>query len=139
MTNSTGNPIFRNLDAVGISLDKASAANLKTEGIDLLSFNREKFIEAYETDSTALKEMLTGDMGVLTRVESVVEQALASASGYFASAENSYRNQITRIDRQIERANVAVANYKSRLESKFAAMEKIIAGMRDQYSTFLGT
>ena len=69
MTNSTGNPIFRNLDAVGISLDKASGANLKTEGIDLLSFNREKFIEAYETDSTALKEMLTGDMGVLTRVE----------------------------------------------------------------------
>ena len=139
MTNATGNPVFRNLDAVGISLDKASAANLKTEGIDLLSFNREKFIEAYDKDSEALKEMLTGNMGVLTRVEAVVEQALASASGYFASAENSYRNQITRLDRQIERANVAVSNYKSRLESKFAAMEKIIAGMRDQYSTFLGT
>ena len=73
------------------------------------------------------------------KIENVVESAVASTTGYFSSAENSFNTQISRLDKQIERQTVAVANYKSRLESKFQYMEMMIGKMQEQFSTFLGT
>ena len=78
-------------------------------------------------------------MGVLSRIESVVEQALASASGYFASAETSYKTQIQRLNDKITRANMAVESYKARLEKKFQSMDLLISQIQKQYSSFLGT
>lgn len=63
MTSSdAGTTVFRNLDAIGICVDKASANNISTsnQSIIALTFDKDKFIEAYEADSKALKALLIG-------------------------------------------------------------------------------
>ena len=121
-------------------IEAAAANNISTTNIDKLSFNKSKFIEAFEANSVELKQMLVGttsNLGVLSRIESVVEQALASTSGYFASAENSLKTQAQKLNDKITRANAAVESYKARLEKKFQSMDLLISQIQDQYSSFL--
>lgn len=141
MTSSlSGTSIFRNLDAIGISLDTASAGNISTSTINVLSFNKDKFLSAFDADLDALKHLLIGNdssAGIFVQVENLVEQALQGATGYFETANKSFDNQIKRLNQKIDRANKAVDNYRARLESKFSAMDLLIANMQNQYSSFL--
>lgn len=142
MTSSiAGSNVFRNLDAVGISLDAANAGDISTTNINVLSFDKEKFIKAFDSDSEALKALLVGtdsQKGIFMQVESMLESALTSASGYFSSAEKSYTTKISQIDNKITKAQKSVERYRARLESKFSAMDMLIANMQNQYSSFLG-
>ena len=141
MTSSVyGNSTFKNLDSIGIGYDAASANNISTDNINVLHFDRDKFAEAYAKDPDALKELLVGtenNQGIFTKVEAVVESALKSVTGYFASAETSYTNEIKRYSTKIQKANAEVTRYKSFLENKFQSMDMIISNMRNQYSSFL--
>ena len=145
MTSSdAGTTIFRNLDAIGISVSDASASNISTsnESIINLSFDKDKFLDAFEADQNAVKELLIGGVnntGVFTKVETLLESALEGVSGYFASAENSYQREVNRLDERITKANTDIERYRARLEAKFASMDLLIAQMQQQYSTFLIT
>ena len=100
------------------------------------------FIKAFEDDTNALKNLLVGTdalPGIFTQVETIVESAVASTSGYFSSTENNFRNQIRKIDDKIAKANNAVETYRARLESKFQHMDLMISKIQQQYSSFLGT
>ena len=142
MTSSlSGMSVFKNLDAVGISADKASANNISTEKVNVLNFDKDRFLSAFDADRTALKQLLVGtdsNLGIFSRIENVLESALTGVSGYFESANRSYQKEISRIDKKIERANKEVERYKARLEAKFSAMDLLIAKMQNQYSSFLG-
>jgi len=141
MTSSfSGGGIFKNLDSIGISLDAANAQDISTANIDMLSFNKDKFLKAFEADRDALKQILVGtesNMGIFQKVETVVEQAVSSVTGYFSSAENSYNKQIANLNTKIERAQTTVERYRARLESKFQAMDLLISNIQNQYSSFL--
>ena len=145
MTSSDmGTTVFRNLDAIGVSVDSASANNISTsnESIIALTFDKDKFIEAYEADEDAVKDLLIGganNTGIFTKVETLVESALQSVSGYFAVTENSYQSEIQNLDRKIVKANEDIERYRARLEAKFSAMDLLIAQMQQQYSSFLIT
>ncbi|MCM1073278.1 MAG: flagellar filament capping protein FliD, partial [Bacteroides sp.] len=142
MTSSiAGTSVFKNLDAIGISLDKASASNIRTDNINVLSFNKDKFIQAFEADRDAVKELLVGNetrKGIFVQVEDIIEQAVAGVTGYFSAAEKSYDTKIKRIDSKITRAKKDAERYKARLEAKFASMDLLIAKFQNQYSSFLG-
>ena len=142
MTSSdAGTTVFRNLDAIGISVDAASANNISTDNIINLTFDKDKFLEAYESDSKAVKELLVGsenNTGVFNKVETLIESALESVSGYFDSASNSFDREIDRIDKKIVNATEDMQRYRERLESKFSAMDMLIANMQQQYASFLG-
>ena len=130
---------FSNLDAIGISLEKASANNISTANIDKLSFDKDKFLKAFDSDRDSLKALIVGTdtkQGIFQQVENVIEQAVTI--GYFTSAERSFNNQISRIDNKIDKALRAVDKYKERLEAKFASMDLLISKMQNQYSSFLG-
>lgn len=140
--------VFRNLDAIGISVSSASANNISTsnESIINLHFDKEKFLEAYSSDSNEIKKLLVGNAtniddynGVLVQVENLLEESLKSVSGYFDIANNSYQNEIKKIDSNIEKANRAIERYKISLENKFASMDMLIGNMQQQYSSFLGS
>ncbi len=141
MTGSSyGNSVFKNLDAIGIDFDSASANDISTENVNKLFFDEDKFLEAYTEDSEALKDLLIGtedNPGIFIRVEDIVESSLKSVTGYFDSADKSYADEIERYDTKIERANKAVERYRARLEAKFQSMDMLIANMQNQYSSFL--
>ena len=145
MTSSDiGTTIFKNLDSIGISVDSASANNISTsnESIISLTFDKDKFIQAYEADQDAVKDLLIGgdtNTGIFTKAEQLVESALQSVTGYFDSADRSFDREISRLDDKITKANQEVERYRERLEAKFSAMDLLIAQMQQQYSTFLTT
>ena len=145
MTSSDmGTTVFRNLDAIGISVDSASANNISTsnESIIDLTFDKEKFLEAYEADADAVKALLVGgdnNKGIFTQVETLLENALQSVTGYFAITEESYQRQITKWNDKITKENASIEKYRARLEKKFSSMDLLIAQMQQQYSSFLTT
>ena len=62
MSSIGGDSVFKNLNSIGISVASASANNLSTsnESIVNLSFDKDKFLKAYNTDADAVKELLIG-------------------------------------------------------------------------------
>ena len=142
MTSSIGGAgVFKNLDAVGISLNAATAGDIRTDNINILNFDKDKFLKAFDADRDALKDLLVGtdaNLGIFQRVENIVESAVVSSAGYFASAEKGFNTQISRLDNKIKKAQEAVERYRERLEAKFASMDLLIANMQNQYSSFLG-
>ena len=145
MTSSdSGTTVFRNLDAIGISVSDASGSNISTtnEAIINLTFDKDKFLEAFEADQDAVKDLLIGganNTGVFTKVETLLESALQGVSGYFATTEESYKREVNRLDERIVKTNKDIERYRARLEAKFASMDMLIAQMQQQYSTFLTT
>lgn len=145
MTSSdAGASVFRNLAAVGISVSNASGNNVSTsnDSIINLSLDKDKFLEAYKKDSTALKELLVGgknNKGVFTKAEELLENSLKSVSGYFDSTQTSIKSDIRKTQMKITNANATIDRYRSRLEKKFSSMNMFIAQVQQQYSSFLNT
>ena len=105
MTSSdAGTTVFRNLDAIGIKVENASANNISTDNITTLTFDKDKFIQAYEADEDALKALLIGsdsNTGIFTKVETLIESSLKAVTGYFATAEASYDREVKDIENKI--------------------------------------
>lgn len=143
MTGSdAGATVFRNLSAIGISVSSASANNTSTsnESIIDLSFDRDKFLEAYAKDADAVKALLVGgasNQGVFTKVENLLESSLKSVTGYFDVTEKSIKSDINKTAMKITKANEAIERYRTQLEKRFSSMNMMIAGMQQQYSSFL--
>jgi len=138
-----GATTFRNLAALGISTsagNTVSAGDVSNAGIEFLYFDAEKFMEGYNKDAEAVKNMLVGSdstPGILMQIENIVENALATGTGYFSIADKSYSDKILSINEKIKKANLAVEAYKARLESKFQSMDLLISQMQNQYNSFL--
>lgn len=141
MMNSVGfSNAFMNMSSIGISTDSASAGNISTSGISTLSFDKTKFTNAITSDPNSVKKLLVGEnngMGILTKLEQTVENALQAQSGFFSATENSYNKQIERLNSKIEKTQRSVDSYSARLERKFQAMDLLISNIQKQYSSFL--
>lgn len=143
MTSSdAGAAVFRNLNQIGITTDKASAGSISTSNITKLTFDKDKFFDALKADEDAVKALIIGgtdNTGIFTKVEELLEDALRSVSGYFDSTANSLQSKAKRIDKKIAVENLAIEKYKARLENKFNSMDMLIGQMQNQYSSFLGS
>ena len=141
MMNSISSPsVFKNLNAIGISSNVASAGDISTGNINTLTFNKDKFLAAYASEESSIKALLVGteeQKGIFTSIDNILQQSLEGAYGYFTSAQNSYNKQISDITEKIRKANASVEKYKERLEAKFSAMDLLIANMQNQYTSFL--
>ena len=143
MTSSfTNDGNYERLSTIGISTKAASPGDISTAGINKLSFDKNKFIEAFSADSDSVRKLMLGtdaNKGIIWQIEDIVDTAVTSVSGYFSTTNNTYNKQISRIDNRIKKASSGVDIYRERLERKFSAMELLITKMQDQYSSFLNT
>jgi len=144
MTSSVaGSTVFKNLDAIGISVAAATGSSVSTsnDAIVAMNFDKDKFTKAFNKDQSALKALLvgTGDnigTGVLDQLEKIVNNNLGT-TGYFSSADKSFANEISRLNDKISKASKAAERYKAQLEAKFKTMDILISKMNQQYSSFL--
>jgi flagellar hook-associated protein 2 len=143
MTSSeSGSLVFKNLDAIGICSSQATASSISTDGTYTLTFDKDKFLEAYSTDRDSLKTLLLGgdsNTGVFTKIEELLESALEGAGGYFETANSTYTKRISALESKITKANTAVSNYQTQLEKKFQYMDMLIGNYQQQYSSFLSS
>ena len=142
MTGSIITPgVYKNLNSIGITVEKASANNIATDNVDTLYFDKDQFIKAFDADRDSLQGLLIGvsetDFGIFGELDRTLEKNITFSGGYFQSAENSYNKQISRLTDKIKKAESAVEKYRERLERKFSVMDNLISKIQNQYSSFL--
>lgn len=135
---------FLNLDSIGIGVSKAAAGNISTGNSNVinLSFDRDKFASAFESDPAELKKLLLGEdgndsAGIFNRVESILDNALKSTNGYFDIAEKTQTNKISNINQKITRQNQYIERYRQQLQNKFKTMDMLISQMNERYRNLL--
>ena len=140
ITSSTGNKddSFSMLSQIGVSTAKAGASiSADTSKIEL---DEDALKKVLQEDPDGVKKVIMGTAsqqdGIFSKLGSVISDSLAS-NGYFTTATNSVKSEITKLNTKIEKQTTSIANYKSSLEAKFQAMEKTISSMQDSYKSFL--
>ena len=148
-SSDPGTTRFRNLASIGIKASaESNASSISTDNSDItfLSLDTDTFIRALEENEEDVKALLIGktdangnviNQGILTKVESLVEGALAAANGYFTTATKSFTNEYDNISQKIVKGTLAIEKYRKRLENKFSIMDTMIASLQNQYSSFL--
>ena len=138
MTQSvSGTTTYRNLAAIGISTGEAKDS-ISTDVTKLL-IDKDKFMQALEKDSDAVKQLLVGttaNSGAFLKVGNIVDSTLKT-TGYIASTENSINKNIKKMSTKITSLKTALDKYREQLETKFRTMEKAISDMQSSYSSFL--
>lgn len=141
---NTGTGTYTNLASIGITTGKiGTSVNANT---NKLTLNADALSKALANDPDAVKKLLIGDdstgsKGVLTNMGTELDKSMA-LGGYFAKRADSYSQEINRYNDKIDRMTTAMNAYKSQLEVKFSAMDKIISNMKNQASiidSYLGT
>ena len=126
------------LSQIGVSTAKAGASlSADTSKIEL---DEDALKKTLQEDPDGVKKVIMGTAsqqdGIFSKLGSVISDSLAS-NGYFSTATNSVKSEITKLNTKIEKQTISIANYKSSLEAKFQAMEKAISSMQDSYKSFL--
>lgn len=132
-----GTTIYKNLAAVGISTGEAQDS-ISTDVTNLI-IDKDKFMQALDKDSDAVKQLLVGtttNPGVFLKVNQIVDSTLKS-TGYIASTENSINKNIKKMNTKISDLTTALNKYRDQLQTKFSSMERAISNMQNSYSSFL--
>lgn len=134
--NGTNGGVFKLLSEIGISTSSADSKNLDAD-TNSLHLDEEKFTKALEENPDSVKAILAGENGVLSMMESTVEQSLKASVGFFDVKTSTLDSNIKKAEEKISKQTKNIANYKSSLESKFYKMELAISQMQQNYSSFL--
>lgn len=134
--SSANDGVYKLLSDIGISTAKADGNNLSTN-TNTLELDEEKLLKALETNPDSVKSILTGDNGVLTRMENAIEQSLTATTGFFDIKTSTYDSDIKKMESKITKQTSRITTYKAQLEKKFKAMEQTIAAMQQNYSSFM--
>ena len=132
-----GASVYNMLSQIGISTGAASSDISKLS--DHLELDEKKFLEAFESNPDAVKNLLIGsdnNTGVLTKLENTVEQSLKS-NGYFTTRNNSIDKQITNLKTSISNENLKIDAYQARLEKQFQNLESMVSSSQSSYNSVL--
>lgn len=139
-TSEVSGASLKVLANIGITTGSASNST-DTSTVNKLQLDEKKFLEVLQNDPEGVKQLLLGDNsgnaatgGVLSKLEKITEDSLASSTGYFDAKAKSYDRQIESIKTSITNAQMKVDSYQSRLEKQFQNMELIISQMQNNYS-----
>ena len=135
-SNATNGGIFKLLSDIGISTSAADGNNLSTDTYTL-SLDEEKLKKALTENPDSVKSLLAGENGILSMMESAVEQSLSATTGYFDVKTSTLDSDISRMEEKITKQNTNIETYRARLENQFYQMEMAIAQMQQNYSSFL--
>ena len=135
-SNDTNGGVYRLLSEIGISTSGADSNNLSTD-TNKLSFDEDKFMQAFQENPESVKALLAGENGIFAMMEDTVEQSLKSVSGFFDVKTTTLDSNIKKTEEKITKKNTSISTYKAQLEKKFQAMENMIASMQQNYSNFL--
>jgi flagellar hook-associated protein 2 len=128
---------FRFLFEIGLEIDKGVTSGSNMTGT--ISFDRNKFKEAFAENPEAVKHLFTYDDsgsasqdGVAVRFYNELLNWTRSGNGYLTTMITGYDSTISEITEQMERLDYRLQNRQQQLEAQFAAMENALAQLRSQ-------
>lgn len=130
---------YTSLSTIGITTG-AVGASVKDKTNNLV-VDSDKLSKALAADPDAVKKLFLGDsetgaIGIMDKLESVVENATDEAKGYFVTKDKTYDQQIERLNKKVTRMETSLEKYQAQLEAKFSAMDEIISSLQNKASIF---
>lgn len=129
------------LSSLGISTGEIGSTTI-TNQFTISTTKMETFLSSSD-NLDKLKTLLRGStgsttttVGILTQMETVVENATDKSHGYFTTKEGSLDDEVDRLNDKIDRMTRSLESYYSQLEVKFSAMDKLISNLQSEASTF---
>ncbi len=110
------------LNQMGVSFEKTGQ----------LSFKEEAFNKSIAKDFNGVAQAISGEYGFASQVRSVMANYTRPGNGLLAGREQSLRNRITRIDRDIENKERNVTRKTESLTQQFSRMQSSLANMQQQ-------
>lgn len=127
---STADPTLNALNLIGITTsNKESTLTVnETKLTDVLSASPDKVALLFGASST------NGNDGVATRMDSTVNLWTLSGTGFLAAKTDSLGNEITDIEKQVQRMENRLSIRERNLWRQFTALEEMLARMNAQSS-----
>ena len=128
---------FRFLFEIGLEIDRGVTSGGGMTGT--ISFDRNKFKEAFAANPEAVARLFTHDEpdsfsqdGVAVRFYNEILNWTRTGTGYLTSKIAGYDTTLKDITDQMERLDLRLQNRQKQLEAQFAAMETALAQLRSQ-------
>lgn len=130
---------YKSLASIGITTG-AIGTDVKAD-VSQLKVDTDKLTEALEKDPDSVLKLFVGNNatqtnGVLTSMNTTLENSLNPVNGYFASSGKTYDKQVDRLNDKIDTMNTDLTKYKAQLEAKFQAMDTLISNLKNSSSVF---
>ena len=133
--DGTVRPIAQAL--LGAVTDGSAGASFATYGISLTDKGQLSFDEeAFRSSFASTPGQVVTDVGTVLaqRLSDVVDRYAATTDGQLTSVTDSAARRGTSLQKEIDAWDVRLADQKSRLQSKFAAMESALQRLQSQGS-----
>ncbi|MFM7390293.1 MAG: flagellar filament capping protein FliD [Vampirovibrionales bacterium] len=134
MTSSvSGNPAFQSLGAIGIGTGKAGSFSSGGTVNTAYSLDTAALKTALDTNADAVKSLVAGPNGIITRIRALVDNAVQTGTagsgspttmGAFQTLTTSFDSQITRVNRSIDSSNRRLTKFEENLRRQYAAVDR---------------
>lgn len=131
----TGANGYKTLASIGITTGKWSTDT--SAETNQLVLDKDSLTKALQNDPDSVMKLLIGDKstnteGVLTKLETILNNNLDPIKGYFVKRESSYSKEVSALNKTITSMKDDLTTYKAQLETKFQAMDKLISNLKSQ-------
>lgn len=133
------------IDAVPGSALVGASVGITTDRTGAITFDRAKFLEAYDTDPAAVEGFFganvvadTADDGLAERVSLVAEAATAINTGRISLAISSRESEVTSIDDRIDQWDIRLELKETSLRRMFTSLETNLSTLQQQGNWLAG-
>jgi flagellar hook-associated protein 2 len=140
VSQELGRALMDGVDASTLGSPGLAGVSLKKDGT--VSFDKAKFLAAYERDPQAVAALFTNDdptsPGVAQRLLAAADAATQTGTGYLRTAEQGRRDRATDLGKQITVLEDRLDREALALRQRFSGMEAALGNLRSQGTWLAG-
>ena len=134
--NNLRNAVFNEVSSSTLSTASFAGVDISREGT--LSFDKQKFIDAYNDDPQAVKDLFFSDDAtqetVFSRLDTELEAATNFTSGYLSTSEDAVEQRVRDIDDQIAAWDIRLDKREANYRRTFTSLETALSELQQQSS-----
>lgn len=126
----SGNGALKSLAQFGVETDQTTG---------LLSIDDKQWDNAMKTNAADLSSIFTGKNGLLARLTTATDAYAKPTTGLLATRSTSLSDSLKDLAKQQTALDQRIDAYQTTLTNKYAAMDTLVAQLRQQSNNVLGT
>jgi len=132
--NNLRNAVFNEVSSSTLSTASFAGVDISREGT--ISFDKQKFIDAYNDNPQAVKDLFFSDdttqETVFSRLDTELEAATNFTSGYLSTSEDAVEQRVRDIDDQIAAWDIRLDKRESNYRRTFTSLETALSQLQQQ-------
>ncbi len=121
--------LFSEVGDVGATFRNLASIGVTTERDGTLSINNDALQRAVDTDVEAVSQLISGDAGIMQRIDEVIE-GFVTAGGTIPSRTEGLNQSLERIADQRETLQRRLDSIEARFRRQFSGLDTLIAGLQ---------